>query len=322
MSNHTKPTLYLGSNVTIRENIFDFGNSSAITAQTPQNNYDVANKMYVDDIIDIERKRINNIESGIDINLQKLKDLKAWLDTLNNNDITSTIIDMGIDITQLKSDINKEEIDRKKAIDSILVAIAGETNDRTLSNNEISKRIDTIKSVYDKYIYDNNTRSANIEGDILNEIETRIAADNVIKENILRLQNLMVVDINIAKTDAKRYAMNLNNNEIIARTDADLALSAKIETETTDRKNSDSTLQDNIDAEETARINKDNQLENKITELTSILDKLKTDTTVTLSTYAAKINYLYLAFYNRSMDEAIGIDQNNNIIFQYGPSII
>lgn len=322
MSNHSKPTLYLGSNITIKENIFDFGNSSATTSQTPQNNNDLANKMYIDEKIDIERQRIDNIESGIDINLQKLKDLKVWLDTLNNADITSTIIDMGIDITQLKSNLNKEEIDRKKAIDSILVAIAGESNDRTLSDNEISKRIDTIKSVYDKYIYDNNSRSANIEGDILNEIETRIAADNVIKENILRLQNLMVVDINTAKTDAKKYAMTLNNNEIIARTEADLTLNVKIETETTDRKNSDSTLQDNIDAEETDRINKDNQLENKITELNSILDKLKTDTTVTLSTYATKINYLYLAFYNRSMNEAVGIDANNKIIFQYGPSII
>jgi hypothetical protein len=104
--------------------------------------------------------------------------------------------------------------------------------------------------------------------------------------------------------------------------EVELQPAIKIETETRDLKNNNSTLQDNIDAEETARINKDNQLENKITELNSILDKLKTDTTVTLSTYATKINYLYLAFYNRSMDEAIGIDPNNNIIFQYGPSII
>ena len=77
-----------------------------------------------------------------------------------------------------------------------------------------------------------------------------------------------------------------------------------------------------ISTEASARSSKDIQLENEVKELKAMLETLQTSTNTLLESNQKKINDLYLVLYRMSMDKAIGVDENYQMILQYSPSNI
>lgn len=84
MSNQKKPTLYLGSNIKIIDNVVDFGKTSLISSEAPTNNNDIVNKIYVDDKINTEATIRANKDAQLENEIVKLKDMLATLQTSTN----------------------------------------------------------------------------------------------------------------------------------------------------------------------------------------------------------------------------------------------
>lgn len=273
------PTLYLGRNVTVNDSTFDFGDSSAITAQTPVANYDVSNKMYVDDSVRRESLRIDAIVSTLAIDLDRLKDLKDWLDSLDPAELTSVLTTLGTDIALLKTNLAKEISDRVNAINSVLAAVAGEYTERIVAEGLLGDRITGFQTLYDAYVASNNTRSNNIEASVALETAARIAGDSSISQNILSLDTRLSADILAAKTSVQNFAQNLIDNEALVRSNANIEINDKlitlnndISTEKSLRETSDTNLETSINTEkslrETAVIAVNGRIDNFVSELT------------------------------------------------------
>lgn len=249
------PPLFLGPNATVTNDTFDFGNSFATTSQTPIKTYDVTNKLYVDDVVNIERKRIDNLTDAIGIDINKLKDLKDFLDSLPLESLTSIISEIGIKITGLKNDLAQEILDRDAAIQSIIDMVTLEYDARLKSEAEINDKIDLfIGTTYGRYILNNDLRSTRIETSVSTEVDARIQEDNSIKQTIAALETKIENDILTAKTDTINRITELSDAESLARRNADIEINAeliriegKLDTEISDRINAVSDLQLQID---------------------------------------------------------------------------
>ena len=90
MSNQKKPTLYLGSNIKIIDNVVDFGKTSLISSEAPTNNNDIVNKIYVDDKINTEATTRANKDAQLENEIVKLKDMLATLQTSTNTLLESS----------------------------------------------------------------------------------------------------------------------------------------------------------------------------------------------------------------------------------------
>jgi len=247
------PPLFLGLNTKVTDDTFNFGKSFATTSQTPVKNYDLTNKMYVDDTVNQQKIRIDTISSAIEIDFDKLKDLKDFLDSLPLESLTSIITEIGIKITTLKSGLEKEILDRQTAIQSVIDMVTLEYEDRGKSEAEINEKIDSFISIYSTYVLNNNIRSTDIETSVLDEASARELEDDNIKESIAVLKTKTENDILLAKTHAINRITELNDAEALARSNEDIKINAeliriegKLDTEITDRTNAVSNLQDQI----------------------------------------------------------------------------
>jgi hypothetical protein len=95
------PTLYLGTAI-VNNNHFDFSSNSIVTAPRPTGNFEVANRIYVDELVKYQADRIDSILFDASINLDTLKEVSDYAKTLtedaafalNNkiNDVSSNLI--------------------------------------------------------------------------------------------------------------------------------------------------------------------------------------------------------------------------------------
>ena len=122
------------------------------------------------------------------------------------------------------------------------------------------------------------------------------------KKPTLHLGNIKIIDnvADFSKTPFISSEAPINNNDVVNKLYVD----------------------DKINTEATTRTNKDLELEDEIVKLKDMLATLQTSTNTLLESSQKKINDLYLVLYRMSMDKAIGVDENYQMIFQYGPGTI
>lgn len=122
------------------------------------------------------------------------------------------------------------------------------------------------------------------------------------KKPTLHLGNIKIIDnvADFSKTPFISSEAPINNNDVVNKLYVD----------------------DKINTEATNRTNKDLELEDEIVKLKDMLATLQTSTKTLLESSQKRINDLYLVLYRMSMDKAIGVDENYQMIFQYGPGTI
>lgn len=381
------PPIFLGKFITVNDDRFDLGNAVSSTAQTPVANFDITNKMYVDDKINIQKLRIDAIETTINIDLPKIELLNSFINNLSEYDtsLTAIVTNIGTSLEGTKADLLTEVANRIQADTDILDALGAEYSDRQTAEAAILQNIATLKDKYDLYISTNNARSTAIENSVSSESASRIASDNVINQTIADLSLSTSNAIVLAQTAAENYAKQLNDAEVVARSNidnainatiigiqnnlssettarvsADTTLDAKIEkeivdrgtvitsvsdnlaaeallrsqadttlttnlaTESATRQTNDNILQNNIDAEATTRLNNYTQLETEIEALNVLISQLQLQlqSNTDITTLSQKVNYLYQTFYRKDMQDAIGVNSDYQIVFQYGPGSI
>jgi hypothetical protein len=383
MTSSITPPIFLGKFATVNDDRFDLGIAVSTTAHTPVANFDITNKMYVDDKINIQKLRIDAIETTINIDLPKIELLNSFINNLSEYDtsLTAIVTNIGTSLEGTKADLLTEVANRIQADSDILDALGAEYSDRQTAEAAILQNIATLKDKYDLYISTNNERSTAIENSVSNEAASRIASDNVINQTISDLNISTTNAILLAKTEAQNFAQQLNDAEVVARSNidntinttiigiqnnlssetsarvsADTTLDAKIEkeivdrgtattsvsdnlaaeavlrsqadttlttnlaTESATRETNDNILQNNINIEATTRLNNYTQLETEIEALNVLVSQLQTNTDI--ASLSEKVNYLYQTFYRKDMQNAIGVNSDYQIVFQYGPGSI
>jgi outer membrane murein-binding lipoprotein Lpp len=120
------PTLFLGSSVTINGDAFEF-NDSVVSVPTPVNTTDAVNKIYVDELVQEQTQRIDNLLAGTGVNLDQLKEISDYAAALNAAEqasLASAVSSLNSTIVTLQTYVNTTKSDLMAADVSILTAVS------------------------------------------------------------------------------------------------------------------------------------------------------------------------------------------------------
>ena len=149
------PTLYLGNETKVAGSNWNFGNSTVFINVAPTEPNMVANKSYVDRVIDVNDKKIDAILDGASISVENFKNFVDYVNISKREneaelikEIADTSANLIAEITRaidmengLKADL-AHEITRATDVEN---GIKGDINDLHSMIQEISKNLDAFK---------------------------------------------------------------------------------------------------------------------------------------------------------------------------------
>ena len=273
-SSSAVPTLFLGTSATINGSEFAFSDTSVVTAPTPVNPTDVPNKIYVDELVQSQADRIDAILSGSSVNLDSLKEIVDFANTLNASEqasLSAAVATISTNITTLQSYVDSTKSDLQASDVSILSAVASETSQRTLQDAALNANIVSVSNSFATYSASNDVRSTAIEASVVSEAASRVSGDNTLQANINSLQTATENAATALEASLKNYidaadaseasVRELVDNQIIASVQAegtragaaeaalqavDVQLRADLTSETASRVSGDVALQSSI----------------------------------------------------------------------------
>jgi hypothetical protein len=236
-----KPTLYLGPAV-VTQSEFNFGEAT-LTAPTPVNSTDIANKLYVDQLVQSQADRINTLLDGTTVDLDQLKELSDYakhLSEVDNATVEAALAVQSANIASNHSFVLATKTALESADVSILTAIASEATTRTVNDAALNASIVSLTNTYSAYVASNNSKISLIESTASSEASTRSAADVVLQTNINNLQTatqnaaatlqsslLNSFEVAIAQESASRQAgdedLQSKIDSLAAQKDTDIA---------------------------------------------------------------------------------------------------
>ena len=225
-----------------------------IRAERPDDNKDVANKLYVD-------SADNTLQSNIDAEA-----------TARQNAISSEASARSSADTTLQNNIDAEASTRSSADTTLQNNIDAEASTRASADTTLQDNIDSeasARSSADSTLDGKITQEiSDRESAITNEATARSSADSTLQDNIdaevsARASADTTLNGKITQEITDRQAAV--SGEATARASADSTLQANITAEETARASADTTLQNNIDAEASARSSADTTLQGNIT---------------------------------------------------------
>ena len=107
------PTLFLGSAVTVNGDAFDF-HDGVVSVPTPVNTLDAANKLYVDEMIQLQTDRIDTLLSGSGVDLDQLKEISdyaAALTAAEHASLESAVVSLSSTIATLQTYVDTTKSD-------------------------------------------------------------------------------------------------------------------------------------------------------------------------------------------------------------------
>ena len=158
------PTLYLGLAAVVTDTSFNFGDQHVV-APTPIDSLDVANKLYVDQLVQSQSDRIDSMlaGSGVDLNqLKEISDYAAALNAAEQSNLESAVVSLSSTISTLQTFVDTTKADLMASDVAILVAVASETTSRTLQDASLQASITSTTQNVASYVASNNSRSTTI----------------------------------------------------------------------------------------------------------------------------------------------------------------
>ena len=274
------PTLFLG-HATVNDDKFDF-NDSAVTAPTPVGQFDVTNKLYVDELVAVQAERLDAILSGTTIDLDSLKeiaDYAAALGAAETASLESAVAQQSVATADLRTYVNTTKSHLESSDLSILSALADESSNRTMQDSILSANITSVGASFSSYVGSNNIRSGAIESSVVAERVARVAAETALHTDLINLSASQTaasisLEINI-RTD---FEVSVTN-ETSLRIRENEFLRSDMETEAIRRANADIALVDadalissHLTAEIANRIAGDSSLDSAIDSLSAATD--------------------------------------------------
>ena len=270
----SRPNLYLGTSAFVSGDEIHL-NNSVVSVGTPVNTTDAVNKLYVDELVTSQTQRIDAILSGSSVDLDSLKEIVDFANTLNASEaasLASAVVTINSNITSVRDDLTTEISDRKNADITIVQAISNEESERKIADSLMSYNIDSVTTNFNSYQISNNVRSTNIETSVADEMDTRIMAVNSLQTNIDNLKTSTESAASALHIDLVNYVDTNVSSEITNRVAAVSALEAKHNLDVSELKSSDIDIRNLLISETTARTTKDDSLQLNINTLTDAVN--------------------------------------------------
>jgi chromosome segregation ATPase len=274
------PTIYLGKFASINSNAFDLGTSTVTTSQTPTANFHIANKMYVDDTVSVQKGRIDAILDTLGIDTQQITtvtNLMAALDAAPDDSISALLLEQVNSLATTKSDLTQEIADREAAFVEVYDEIGNESVARIAAEGVIAARVTSLEG--NKTTTDNSIDAISDRVDTLEENKT--TTDASIEAISDRVDTL---EANKTTTDGSITA-----------------ISDRVDTLEENKTTTDASI---------------NALDIKVNTHISRYGENKTTTDNNINSLTDKINYIYRTFFHMNASQATGVDSDDQIIFQ------
>ena len=163
------PTLFLGTSATVNGDEFNF-HEGIVSIPTPVNTLDAVNKLYVDEMIQLQTDRIDTMLSGAGVDLNQLKEVSDYAAALNAAEqasLESAVVSLSSTIATLQSYVDTTKSDLMAADITILSAASAETSARMFADSALNGRADDITGLLGAYKTSNNARSTGIEASVV-----------------------------------------------------------------------------------------------------------------------------------------------------------
>jgi antitoxin component HigA of HigAB toxin-antitoxin module len=181
------PTLYLGNDTTVTGNTWNFSNAQVYLNVEPTTGNMITNKSYVDNLVNIQEKKIDTILDGASVSVENFKNFVDFVNQSQReneselyasiNDISLAIIDEGVRAKDSESEIKKTiETEVSRAIEV---------------ENGILNQIDDIRNQLE-----GGKASEQVKELIDNEIERATSVENKFEVSITEIRANLQLETN------------------------------------------------------------------------------------------------------------------------------